>query len=63
MSSVAKEGICFFRQKVSVLFAMKKTYHKLANPVCELSLHMECPGEEHWKSIGRMVGYLKHEIE
>ena len=27
----------------------------------ELSSHMECPGEEHWKSIGRMVGNLKHE--
>ena len=44
-----------------LLFAMKKTYPELANPVRELSSHMECPGEEHWKSIGRMVGYLKHE--
>ena len=44
-----------------LLFAMKKAYPELANPVRELSSHMECPGEEHWKSIGRMVGYLKHE--
>ena len=41
-----------------LLFAMKKKYPELANPVRELSSHMECPGEEHWKSIGRMVGYL-----
>ena len=40
-----------------LLFAMKKTYPELANPVRELSSHMECSGEEHWKSIGRMVGY------
>ena len=42
-----------------ILFSMKKTYPKLANAAQELSSHMENPGEEHWKSIGRMVGYLK----
>ena len=46
-----------------ILFAMKKTYPELANAARELSSHMENPGEEHWKSIGRMVGYLKHEAE
>ena len=44
-----------------LLFAMKKMYPELANPVRKLSSHMECRGEEHWKSIGRMLGYLKHE--
>ena len=46
-----------------ILFAMKKTYPELVNAARELSCHMENPGEEHWKSIGRMVGYLKHEAE
>ena len=46
-----------------ILFAMMKTYPELVNAAQELSSHMENPGEKHWKSIGRMVGYLKHEAE
>ena len=42
-----------------ILFAMKKTYPKLANAARELSSHMENPGEEHWK----LSVYLKHEAE
>ena len=44
-----------------LLFAMKKTYPELANPMHELATHMDTPGLEHWKSIGQMIGYLKHE--
>ena len=44
-----------------LLFAMKKTYPELANLVRELAMHMDTPGPEHWKSIGRMIGYLRHE--
>jgi hypothetical protein len=46
-----------------LLFAMKKTYPELANPVRELSSHMENPGEENWIAVGRIVGYLKHKAE
>ena len=46
-----------------ILFAMKNTYPELMNAARELSSYMENPGEEHWKSIGPMVGYLKHEAE
>ena len=44
-----------------VLFAMKKTYPELANSVRELATHMDCPGPEQWKAVGRMVGFLRHE--
>ena len=44
-----------------LLFAMKKTYLELANPVRELAIHMDTPGSEHWKSIGQMIGYLQQE--
>jgi hypothetical protein len=43
-----------------VLFAMKKTYPEIANAVRELAGHMDFPTDEHWKSVGRLVGYLKH---
>ena len=44
-----------------LLFAMKKMYLELANPVHKLATHMDTLGPEHWKSIGQMIGYLKQE--
>ena len=46
-----------------LLFVMKKTYLELANSVRELSSHMENPGPEHWKAVGRMIGFLKYEAK
>ena len=40
---------------------MKKMYPELANLVRELATHMDTPGQQHWKSIGQMIGYLEHE--
>lgn len=37
---------------------MKKTYPELANAIRELATYMDSPGEEHWKWIGRTVGFL-----
>ena len=31
----------------------------MANAARELSVHMSHPGREHWKSLGRLIGYLK----
>jgi hypothetical protein len=31
----------------------------ICNSVRELSTHLQHPGEEHWKSVGRLGGYLK----
>jgi histone deacetylase 1/2 len=44
-----------------LLFATKRTYPEIANPVRELAGHMDCPGEEHWRAMRRLVGYLKYE--
>ena len=31
----------------------------MSNAARELAVHMSHPGTEHWKSLGRMLGYLK----
>ena len=31
----------------------------MANAARELAVHMSCSGSEHWKSLGRFIGYLK----
>lgn len=36
-----------------------KTIPDCANAIRELSSHLESPGEEHWKALDRLVGYLK----
>jgi hypothetical protein len=45
-----------------LLFAMKKkkTYPELANSVQMCAQHMDRPGNDHWRAIARIVGYLKH---
>jgi Reverse transcriptase (RNA-dependent DNA polymerase) len=42
-----------------LMFAMKKTYPEISNPVRECASHMDNPSTEHWKALARIVGYLK----
>ena len=41
-----------------ILYYMTKVGPELANAARDLSSHMDCPGEEHWKALERCVGYL-----
>ena len=36
-----------------------KVLHGVENAARELVVHMSHPGLEHWKSLGRFIGYLK----
>jgi hypothetical protein len=38
---------------------VKKYVPDCANAVRDLCGHLESPGEEHWKALGRLIGYLK----
>jgi hypothetical protein len=40
-------------------FTVKKFVPDCANAVRDLCGHLESPGEEHWKALGRLIGYLK----
>ena len=31
----------------------------VANAARELAVHMSHPGPEHWKELGRLIGYIK----
>ena len=42
-----------------IMFYMVKVGPDVANAARELAKHMTNPGEEHWKSMERMVGYMK----
>ena len=42
-----------------ILYYATKIAPPMANAVRELSSHMSNPGKEHWKALGRAVGYLK----
>ena len=42
---------------------MNKRDIPCANAIRELAQHLEAPGEEHWKYINRMVGFLKTRIK
>jgi hypothetical protein len=49
-----------YRQLVGkISFAVKKCVPDCANAVCDLCGHLESPGDEHWKALGRLVGDLK----
>ena len=41
------------------MYLAQKTMPELFNAVRELALHMDAPGEEHVKEMGRVVGYAK----
>ena len=58
MKSVNPEGY----QKVvgQVMYWNKKIGIKCNNPTRELSRFMSHPGEQHWKSLERYGGYIKH---
>jgi hypothetical protein len=42
------------------LFAVKKLLPDCSNAVRDLSVHLENPGKDAWKAVGRMFGHLKH---
>ena len=42
-----------------VMYLMTKLAPDLANPARELAQHLSNPGEEHWKALERLVGYIK----
>ena len=42
-----------------LLFAIKKCIPDCSNAIRELSQHLENPGVEQWKSVERLLGYLK----
>ena len=42
-----------------IMFYMVKVGPDVANAARELAQHMTNPGEEHWNSMERMVGYMK----
>ena len=42
-----------------IMFYMVKVGPDVANAARELAQHMTNPGEDHWKSMERMVGYMK----
>jgi hypothetical protein len=42
-----------------IMYLMTKLAPDLANPARELAQHLSNPGEEHWKALERMVGYIK----
>ena len=42
-----------------IMYLMTKLAPDLANPAQELAQHLSNPGEEHWKSLEGMVGYIK----
>jgi hypothetical protein len=41
------------------MYLITKLASDLANPAQELAQHLSKPGEEHWKSLEKMVGYIK----
>jgi hypothetical protein len=42
-----------------LLYFTTKIAPPMANAVRELSSHMSNPSEDHWKALGRVIGYLK----
>ena len=46
-----------------MLYYVNKMDIPCSNAIRELAQHLEAPGEEHWKYINRMVGFLKTRIK
>jgi hypothetical protein len=42
------------------LYLTTKVVQELCNACRELSTHLSSPSIDHWKELGRLVGYLKH---
>jgi len=42
-----------------LMWFVKKTMPEAANPIRELASHMDKPGEQHWRAMERVVGYIK----
>ena len=42
-----------------VMFFATKVGPKMCNQVRDLARHMSNPGEQHWKALGRLIGYMK----
>mgnify|MGYP000116974940 CR=1 FL=1 len=40
------------------MWFLRKIEPECSNAGRELSAHMECPGEEHWKALSRLIGYI-----
>ena len=46
-----------------LMFYATKVYPKIVNATRELATHINCLGDEHWKAVGHLVGYLKGTLE
>ena len=44
-----------------LMWFSRKVKPECANPVRELAMFMDNPGEEHWKAMARLVGYVQSE--
>jgi Reverse transcriptase (RNA-dependent DNA polymerase)/Zinc knuckle len=42
-----------------IMYLMTKLAPDLANPARELAQHLSNPGEQHWKALERLIGYVK----
>ena len=50
-----------YRQHVGrLLYAVTKVIPDCANAIRDLTCHLSTLGEEHWKALTRIMGYLKH---
>ena len=45
-----------------ILYYVNKMDVACSNAVRELAQHLDSPGEEHWKALSRLVGYIKTRI-
>jgi hypothetical protein len=53
------ENIDAYRSIVGkLLYLMTKVAPNIANAVRELATHLSNPGKQHWRAVGRLVGYL-----
>ena len=49
-----------FRKYIGkILYAVVKVIPDCANAIRDLTCHMTAPGQEHWKALERLLGYLK----
>ena len=46
-----------------LMFYGTKVCPKIVNATRELATHMSNPGEDHWKAVGHLVGYLKSTLK